>query len=276
MCRTPALAATVLALLAAPALAAEPSKPQGAFAPSAAQAATPPARSKASTQQRAEAVRMDPLARAAFWGRELEVDSRDAEAAIGLSRALRQLDRADEAADVAGRGLIVAPDNYDLLMESARAWIAKGQGFYAVEPAKKAQAIAPRDWRPVALLAVAMEQTGRDAEALAYHQQALSLAPNEPGAISNMAMYYAGRGELSRAEQMLRVAAASDRADARVRQNLALVIGLQGRLAEAEQLARRDLPPEQVSNNLAWLKAATERAPDGQARSWDSVSGGGR
>jgi Flp pilus assembly protein TadD len=272
MCRTPALAATVLALLASPALAAEPAKPQGAAAP----VAAPQTRPKASAQQRLEAARMDPLARAAFWGRELETDGRDIEAAVGLSRALRQLDRADEAADVAGRGLVVAPDHYELLMESARAWIAKGQGFYAVDPAKKAQAIAPRDWRPVALLAVAMEQTGRDAEALGYHQQALALAPNEPGAISNMAMYYAARGELSRAEQMLRAAAGSSRADVRVRQNLALVIGLQGRLAEAEQLARQDLPPDQVSNNLAWLKAATERAPDGQGRSWGSVTGGGQ
>lgn len=269
MCRTPALAATVLALMAAPAQAAETAKP-----PSAAPAAAT-ARAKAPAQLRAEAARMDPLARAAFWGREMEIDGRDAEAAVGLSQALRQLDRADEAADVSGRALVVSPDNYDLLMESARAWISKGQGFYAIEPAKKAQAIAPRDWRPVALLAVAMEQTGRESEALAYHQQALTLAPNEPGAISNLALYYAARGELPKAEQMLRVAASSARSDARVRQNLALVVGLQGRLAEAEQLARQDLPPEQVTNNLAWLKAATERAPNGQGRSWDSMTGGG-
>ncbi len=61
MCRTPALAATVLALLAAPALAAETAKP-----PSAAPAAAA-VRAKAPAQQRAEAARMDPLARAAFW-----------------------------------------------------------------------------------------------------------------------------------------------------------------------------------------------------------------
>lgn len=269
MCRTPALAATVLALLVTPALAAEPAKPA-----SPAQAAAPPARVKAGPQQRAEARRMDPLARAAFWGREMEIDSRDVEAAIGLSQALRALDRNDEAADVAGRGLVIAPDNYDLLMESARAWVAKGQGFYAVEPAKKAQTLSPRDWRPLAVLAVAMEQTDRDAEALTYHQQALALAPNEPGAISNMAMYYASHGDLPKAEQMLRVAAGSSRADARVRQNLVMVLGLQGRMVEAEALARQDLPPDQVANNLAWLKAATEGAPTGQGRSWDAVAGG--
>ncbi len=271
MCRTPALAATVLALFALPALAAEPGKAQSA-APT--PAAAPPARAKAAPQQRAEARRMDPLARAAFWGREMEIDGRDTEAAIGLSQALRQLDRNDEAADVAGRGLVVAPDNVELLMESARAAVARGQGFYAIEPARKAQALAPRDWRPLALLAVAMEQTDRDAEALGYHQQALALAPNEPGPISNLAMYHATHGDMGRAEQMLRIAAASTRADARVRQNLSLVLGLQGRIAEAEALARQDLPPDQVANNVAWLKAATERAPTGQGRSWEAVTGG--
>lgn len=271
MCRTTALAATVLALLAAPAFAAEPARMTvtGAPAPEAA-----PARVKASLTQRAEAKRLDPLARAAFWARELELDERDVEASLALSQALRQIGRFDEAAEASGRALVIAPDNLEGLMEAARAQIGRGQGFYAIEPAKKAQALAPRDWRPVSLLAVAMEQAGRDSEALSYHQQALSLAPGDPSAISNLAMYHATHGDLPRAEQLLRTAVVSPKADARVRQNLALVVGLQGRMLEAEALARQDLPPEQVANNVAWLKAATERAPTGQSRSWGSVSGG--
>jgi len=43
-------------------------------------------------------------------------------------------------------------------------------------------------------------------------------------------------------------------ADARVRQNLALVVGLQGRFAEAETIARADLPPEQAAANVAYLQ----------------------
>jgi len=273
MCRTPALAATVLALLATPALAAETPKVNVTIAPTAAPA--PTARVKASAQQRAEAQRLDPLARAAFWARELETDERDVAAAVALSQALRQMGNFDDASAAAGRALVIAPDNIDALMESARSQIGRGQGFYAIEPAKRAQALSPRDWRPVSLLAVALEQAGRDTEALGYHQQALALAPNEPAAVSNMAMYYATHGDLPRAEQMLRQAAGSARADVRVRQNLALVVGLQGRMAEAEALARQDLPPDQVANNVAWLKAATERAPTGQGRSWGSVSGSG-
>lgn len=273
MCRMPAIAATILTLAASPALAAKPPVAP-AVAPVAAPAG-PLLRAKASLAQRAEAKRIDPLARAAFWARELEIDGRDVEAGLGLAVALRQLGRFPEAWDAAGQVLVIQPDNMDALLESARAQIGRGQGFYAIEPARHAQSLAPRDWRPVSLLAVAYEQADRDGEALAAHRQALAIAPDEPAVLANFAMYYATHGDLPQAEQMLRRAAALPRADARVRQNLALVIGLQGRLPEAEQLVREDLPPDQAANNIAWLKAATAKAPNGEGRSWSAVTGGG-
>jgi Flp pilus assembly protein TadD len=52
-----------------------------------------------------------------------------------------------------------------------------------------------------------------------------------------------------------------------VRQNLALVLGLQGRLDEAEKIARLDLPPEMVANNMAYLRDASTV----QARTWDAM-----
>jgi Flp pilus assembly protein TadD len=39
-----------------------------------------------------------------------------------------------------------------------------------------------------------------------------------------------------------------------VRQNLALVVGLQGRFAEAESIARADRPAEEAAANVAYLK----------------------
>jgi hypothetical protein len=61
-------------------------------------------------------------------------------------------------------------------MEAARANVARGQGFYAIEPGRKAAALQPRDWRPLSLLGVAYEQAKRDDEALAAHRQAVALA----------------------------------------------------------------------------------------------------
>ncbi len=273
MCRMPALAATILTLAAGPALAAAPASAPASAAVAA--PAGPVARVKATTAQRAEAARVDPLARAAFWARELEIDPRDTQAGLGLAVALRQLGRYPEAYDAAGQVLVIQPDNMDALLEAARAQIGRGQGFYAIEPARHAQTLDPRDWRPVVLLAVAYEQADRDDEALTAHRQALALAPSEPGVLTNLALYYAAHGDLPQAERLLRQAAALPRADARVRQNLALVVGLQGRLPEAEQLVRQDLPPDQAANNIAWLRAATARAPTGEGRSWTAVSRGG-
>lgn len=269
MCRKRALVATVLAPaflllpLAGAALAADLPKPE--------MARSVPA--KASAQQRDEARRLDPLARAAFWGAEFQADPADAEAGAGLAQSLRGLGRNDDAAEVATNALVAHPGDQTLLLELARAHIARGQGFYAIEPARKAAALAPRDWRPLTLLAVAYEQAERDEEAEAAHRQALALAPTEATPIANYAMHLAARGDLAGAEAQLRRAAALPSAGIQVRQNLALVVGLQGRLPEAEKLARADLPPELVANNLAYLRAALGQA--GANRSWDALKAGG-
>jgi len=265
MCRKRARLATVLApaVLALAALCAS----DGALA------ADAPV--QASVRQRAEAGRLDPLARAAFWGSAFEADAADVQAGAGLAQALRGLGRNDEAAEVAAKALLAHPDDQALLLELARAHIARGQGFYAIEPARKAASLAPKDWRPLTLLAVAYEQAERGDEADDAHRQAVALAPGEATPLTNYAMHLAARGDLAGAEAQLRRAVALPSAGVLTRQNLALVVGLQGRLPEAEKLARADLPPEQVANNnnLAYLRAVLGQ---GGGRTWESLKSGGR
>lgn len=43
-------------------------------------------------------------------------------------------------------------------------------------------------------------------------------------------------------------------ADSRVRQNLALVLGLQGKFSEAEAIASNELSPQQAAANMAYLR----------------------
>ncbi|KQY35575.1 pilus assembly protein TadD [Caulobacter sp. Root487D2Y] len=273
MCRKRALLATVLAPILLIGVSAHAADKRAKPAPEAASVAAPQPPRKASPAERAEMRRADPLTRMAFWSTEAERDGRDVEAGVGLAQALRALGRYDEAADAAARLLIVVPDNYDALMESARANVARGQGFYAIEPGRKAAALQPRDWRPLSLLGVAYEQAKRDDEALAAHRQAVALAPSEAVPLTNLAMHLASAGDLKGAEAALRQAAALPTATIQVRQNLALVVGLQGRLDEAEKLARQDLPPESVDNNLAWLRAAIGQ--ESTTRSWTAVKAGG-
>ena len=236
------------------------SAPPAPAAPAAAKpapvaAAQPP--HKASAEQRAEAERLDPLSRATFWAHEVDVDPRDAQAGVRLAASLRTLGRNDEAAAAAEQVLIVDPSSRDALLESARAHLAAGQGFYAIDPLNRLRTLDARDWRYVSLLGVAYEQVSRIDDAEAAWRQALQMSPDNPAILSNLAMHYAARGQSSEAERLLRQAAGQPNASVQVRQNLALVLGLEGKLAEAEQLERQDLPPELADANIAYLKAAS-------------------
>ncbi len=61
-----------------------------------------------------------------------------------------------------------------------------------------------------------------------------------------------------------------------MRQNLSLVLGVEGKLAEAEKILREDLPPEQANADLAYLQTLTkakDAAPAATTRTWATVKG---
>jgi Flp pilus assembly protein TadD len=72
--------------------------------------------------------------------------------------------------------------------------------------------------------------------------------------LSNLGLSYALAKDLKRAETTLRQAAERSNGDVRVRQNLALVVGLQGRFPEAETIAKADLPADEAAANVAYLR----------------------
>ncbi len=267
-------AAAAIAVLAGSASAQQASNPTlpAALAPAPSSpvraAKTKTSSPKATAAERAEADRMDPLAQVAFWDKVVQADPRDITAELKLAKAFRALSRYDEAEAAAGQALVVEPNNIEALLESARDQIAAGQGFFAIAPAQRAAELAPHDWRGPSLLAIALEQDQRDDEALAAHRKALDLAPNNPAALSNLGMFEASHGQTADGESLLRRAVSQPNATAQERENLALILGMEGRFDEAEQLERRDLPPALVENNLAYLHAAA--APASQ-RTWDSV-----
>ena len=285
MSRTRALAATLAVLLVAPMAgeaqawpfgkkdgAVEDKKPSKKTKAATAEAGDEPAEEpvrRATPQERAAAVRLEPLAQAAFWTREFDIDPADAEAGVRLAAALRALGQMKPAGEAAQRVLVVSPDNTDALMELARAQIGRNQGFYAIEPLRRVQQLRPNDWRPLSLLGVAFDQAQRTAEARAAWEGALRLSPDNPQVLTNLALSLMAQGQAEQAETLLRRAAARPDADIRVRQNLALVLGLRGRTQEAESLLRQDLPPEVVNQNLAWIRARSAAAP----RTWGALQG---
>ena len=95
----------------------------------------------------------------------------------------------------------------------------------------------------------------------------MAIAPDEPSILSNLALSHALAGEPEQAEPLLRRAMDNDLASPQVRQNLALVLALQGRFDEAEQIAAIDSTPEMAAANMAYVRAMMT-----SPRRWDSLS----
>ena len=275
MSPTLAKVATVTALLAltlgvTPALAGDP-----VATPTAAAAPAPTVRPPASAEVRATYERMDPLARSLFWTGEMEINPADPVAGSRAAQALRELGRYDQAAEVAAQTLIAQPANYDALLELGRAHIARGQAFYGIAALEQAHAVRPDDWRPLSLLGAAYQQVRRADDARAAWAEGLRLSPDNPDILNNQAIGYLTGGDAAAAETLLRRAAAQPGAGLQVRLNLAMALGLQGKTAEAEQMLRRDLPPDQADHNIAWLHSRSGTATPATTtdRTWTSLQG---
>lgn len=267
MSRTTARFAAALLLAAAaagPALAqdAAPASPPAAQAPA-------PARADATTRDRYD--RADALSRSVFWTEQAGLDPTDAVAALKSAQALRELGRYGEAAEAAQKLLMIQPGQYDALLELGRDQIAGGQAFYGVAPLEQARDLRPDDWRPLSLLGTAYQQVRRPTDAQAAWARALQLSPENPDVLSNMAMAAMAAGDTPAAEPLLRRAAAQPGASLKVRLNLAMALGLNGKMGEAEQILRRDLPPEAADRNLEWLRARAGAPATDNARTWNSI-----
>jgi Flp pilus assembly protein TadD len=124
----------------------------------------------------------------------------------------------------------------------------------AIEVLGRAHTPDKPDWRVLSAHGAVLDQMGRHQDAQRYYASALKIAPNEPAVLSNLGLSYALAKNLTKAEETLRQAAAQSGADSRVRQNLALVLGLEGRFGEAEKLARADLSADEANANIAYLR----------------------
>ncbi len=231
---------------------AKPAKPVAQSTPS--ELAPEDTFTRATPEQIQAELRAEPLAQAAFFARQFQHDPKNAKIGLYLSDAQRAIGQYDDAANTAHDVLLFAPDNSDALLAAARAHIEGGHAFYAIDPLKHLSELKSNDWQAWSLLGVAYDQTKRPDDAQAAWQTALKLSPNNAAVLTNMAMSRLTAGDFAGAEPLLRTAVAQKNSTMQERQDLALVLGLQGKMAEAEKLLRQDLPPEAADANLAWLQ----------------------
>ncbi|RJF75149.1 tetratricopeptide repeat protein [Rhodopseudomonas palustris] len=196
----------------------------------------------------------DPTRTAEIAGDKYRANPKDPAAALAYGQALRAIGQRSQAVAMLERATLANPGNKTVLAAYGRALADNGNFSAAFDALSNAHSPDNPDWRILSVQGASLDQMGRNEEARRYYASALKLAPGEPSVLSNLGMSYVLTKELPKAEDTLRQAYSSGRADPRVRQNLALVIGLQGRFAEAEGIVRSDLPPDEAAANVAYLK----------------------
>jgi Flp pilus assembly protein TadD len=187
-------------------------------------------------------------------GEQFRANPRDPDIAIRYSRALRGSGQRVQAAAVLEQAAIFNGTNKALLGAYGRALADAGNYTQALDVLSRAHTPDQPDWRILSVQGAVLDQMGRHDEAQRYYASALKIVPDEPSVLSNLGLSYALSKDLKRAEETLRRASAKGNVDRRVRQNLALVVGLQGRFGEAETIARAELPPEEAQANVAYLR----------------------
>lgn len=204
-------------------------------------------------------------------GRRFDANPGDAAAAVNYARALRARGQHAQALAVLQQAAIRNPKHFELLGAYGKALADVGRLKEAADVLSRAHVPERPDWRILSAQGAVADQMNDHALAQQYYTAALRIVPNEASVLSNLGLSYALAKRLGDAERVLRQASAQPSADARVRQNLALVLGLQGKFPEAEEALRRDLPPEAASANLAALRGMVA-----QPNQWDAIRRAGQ
>ena len=213
----------------------------------------------------------------ALYSQQYRADPRNLDVSLHYAQALRATGQRAQAVAVLERTSMENPRDKTVLGAYGRALAEVGDYNRALQVLERAHSPDQPDWHILSAQGAVLDQMGRHADAQRYYLTALKMVPDEPSVLSNLGLSYALAKDLPKAEATLRRAAAHPPVDTRVRQNLALVVGLQGRFAEAETIARADLPPEEAAANAAYLRQMLARRNDAPApsRAARTASGSG-
>ena len=188
---------------------------------------------------------------------------------IHYAAALRAVGQSKQAVSVLEVGLAALPGDVDIAVAYAKALTADGRFDQSLAVLDNVIRPDVPDWNALLVKGATLDQLGRNGEARQLYTQALTIAPGEASIEANIGLSYAMTNELATAEQHLRRAVQMRGANTQIRQNLALIVGLQGRFDECRALYAAELPPDQVNNNMTYVRALLT-----QQNRWDKIAKG--
>jgi Flp pilus assembly protein TadD len=187
-------------------------------------------------------------------GKRYERNPGEKTASIEYARALRALTRYSEAVAVIQTAAIKSPKDFDVLGEYGKALADAGQLTQAKDVLARAYTPDNPRWDVMSVQGTVADRLGDHAGAMQFYHDALKIAPGEPSVLTNMGLSLALAKQLPQAEEALKQAVASPKADARMRGDLALVLALEGKFSDAETIGQADLSPDAARANVEAIR----------------------
>ena len=176
----------------------------------------------------------------AYWGKQYAKNPQDLNSALSYAKNLKALKQKRQALAVLQNVSRYHGHSRDFASEYGRLALDLDQISVAEKLLKFADDPGRPDWRVISARGTIHAKRGQYGEAIPLYERALALAPGHPSLLSNLAVAYMMKGQPEKAEPLLRQASATKGSSERVRQNLALVLGLQGKYKESAQIAAKD------------------------------------
>jgi Flp pilus assembly protein TadD len=196
-----------------------------------------------------------------YWGQEYAKKPTDLQAALSYARDLKAMGEKQKALAVLQQASMLHDTSRELAGEYGRLALELDQVGAANQLLAVADDPTKPDWRVISARGTVMAKQGKYSDAIPFYERALTLSQNNPTVMNNLAMAYAMMGDPKKAEEILRQAVTTDGASPKVRENLALVLGLQGRYDESRSVGAGVLNSEVASANTSYLKQMVKLEP---------------
>ena len=196
----------------------------------------------------------DAIGAIAQWSAAYAQNPQDPKLVLGYAAALKNIGSRDKALEILMAGYHANQNNGEIAAELGRLALDMDRLDIAQQTLKVAEVQGVKDWKTLSAQGTLRAKQGRHAEAQQYYLAALEVQPDAVSVINNLALSYALDGKPNKAEELLRKAVASGTDDKRVRQNLALVLGLQGKFEEARKVASVDISDQDAKSNMTYLR----------------------
>ena len=175
------------------------------------------------------------------------------ELVLGYAAALKAIGSRDQALEILTAGYRANQNDGEIAAELGRLALDMNRLDIAQQTLKVAETQGVKDWKTLSAQGTLRAKQGDTPRPSNIFSRRWSAARRR-SVINNLALSYALDGKAYKSEELLRKAVASGHDDKRVRQNLALVLGLQGKFDEARQVASLDMSEQEAKSNMTYLR----------------------